>query len=198
MAKSRVEKNKKLYDELEKDDFELEDISEVKKEVKEEIKPEIKIEEVIVENKEPEKKLPVKKEEKKRELVPVKEEKKLPAPRKEKKDKKKVEIVEEEDFVVEQPLSYTNKLIAEEALREKLEKHQQLKDKKKGYKKTPYESNYTAENMQKNISQFGGVDVRKEVNLKVRRESNSFTLTLLLLLLIVVIVGGALLIYIVW
>ena len=199
MAKSRVEKNKKLYDELAKDEFELEDISEIKEKkknlevmVEETSKEESATEEFV------EKKLPVKKEEKKSELVPVKEEKKLPATRKEKKEKKKVELVEEEDFVVEQPISYNDKLVAEEALRARLEKQQELKDKKRGYKKTPYASNYSAEAMQKNISQFGGVDVRKEVNLKVKRSGNAATLTILFFLLCLVIVAGLLVLYIIW
>ena len=34
MAKSRVEKNKKLYEELEKEEFELEDIAQTKKDKK--------------------------------------------------------------------------------------------------------------------------------------------------------------------
>ena len=171
MAKSRVEKNKKLYEEIELESFEIEDIT-----VQEEKKPVVKqVKEELV---------PVKQQE----IVPIKETKKLPVV-----EKKKVEAkpkVEEEDFVVEQPISYTSKLSIEEILRAKLEKQQKLKDSKKGYKKTPYTKSYTPADMQKNINQRDGIDIRKEANLKVKQKGNG-PIVFLVFLLILVIAAGA-------
>lgn len=194
MAKSRVEKNKKLYDELETNEFELEDIATSKKEKKEE-----KVEEVFeledISNAKVEEANVVVKEEKKQELVPVKKPKKHEVSVR---SKKKVEIVNDDDFVVEQPISYTNKLSIEEVLRARLEKQQELKDRKKGYKKTPNTPSYTPEMMQKNIKQHKGIDIRKVANIKVRRENSGFTMVLLVFLLMTVAIGGTLLIYIIW
>ena len=165
MAKSRVEKNKSLYEELELETFELEDVSGMKKEE-------------IVETKETK----VEKVEEKQLVVPVAK-------------KNPVTIVEndeiniDEDFVIEQPLSYTSKLSVEEILRAKLEKQQKLKDGKKGYKKTPYTSSYTPETMQKNISQDEGIDVRKEVNIHVKKNNNLAIIILVILLVLVVVAG---------
>lgn len=167
MAKSRVEKNKSLYNELELESFELEDITETKKVelVKEEIvKKEVKIE-------------------KKQEIVPVSKKKKNQVAVV--KDKKDVE----EDFVVEQPISYTSKLSVEEILRAKLEKQQQLKDSKKVIKKSPITESYTPEMMQKNISQNEGVDIRKEANIRVKNNNNK-AIALLVFMLLVVIAAG--------
>ena len=172
MAKSRVEKNKKLYEEIELESFEIDDITvQEKKPVIKEEKKEVK-EELI----------PVKQQE----IVPVKETKKLPIV-----EKKKVHAEpKEEDFVVEQPISYTSKLSIEEILRAKLEKQQQLKDSKKGYKKSPYTKSYTPQDMQKNINQKDGIDIRKEANLKIKRKGNG-PIIFLLFLLILVIAAGA-------
>lgn len=169
MAKSRVEKNKTLYEELELEPFELEDIAS-----------------------EPKKTDTKKAEEtqtsKKQEIVPVKEKKNEVAVVKEKK-KIKVEEVFEEEFVVEQPISYTNKLSVEEILRAKLEQQQQLKDSKKGYKKSPNTKTYTPEMMQKNINVKEGVDIRKEANIRVKKNRNG-SIAFLVFLLIVVIAAG--------
>lgn len=170
MAKSRVEKNKKLYEEIELESFDIEDITE-KKEPKQEVKEEI---------------VPVEKQE----LVPIKEKKKLPVV-----EKKKPEVkVQEDDFVVEQPISYTSKLSIEEILRAKLEKQQKLKDSKKGYKKSPYTKSYTPQDMQKNINQREGVDIRKEANIRLKRGSNG-PIVFLVILLILVIAAGAFVAY---
>lgn len=167
MAKSRVEKNKALYEELELDSFELEDITETKK-----IEP-IKEEKIIEE---------VKVEEKKKKTLPAIKKKNEVAVVKEKEDF-------EEDFVVEQPISYTSKLSVEEILRAKLEKQQQLKDSKKVAKKSPITNSYTPEMMQKNISQNEGVDIRKEANIRVKKNNNK-AIALLVFMLLVVIAGG--------
>ena len=167
MAKSRVEKNKALYEELELDSFELDDITETKK-----IEP-IKEEKIVEE---------VKVEEKKKKTLPAIKKKNEVAVVKEKEDF-------EEDFVVEQPISYTSKLSVEEILRAKLEKQQQLKDSKKVAKKSPITNSYTPEMMQKNISQNEGVDIRKEANIRVKKNNNK-AIALLVFMLLVVIAGG--------
>lgn len=179
MAKSRVEKNKALYEELELESFELEDISEIKKEQPVEEKEEV--EETII-------------EEAKQEVVVVKEKKNEIAVVKEK-PKKKETI--EEDFVVEQPISYTSKLSVEEILRAKLEKQQQLKDSKKGYKKSPFTESYTPEMMQKSINQQEGIDIRKEANIKVKK-SNNVTVSLLVFLLFAIIAAGIIIAFVIF
>jgi len=180
MAKSRVEKNKSLYETLEKEDFDLVDITEEKKTVDKE-----KAKEVVV-------------KEKKQEIVPVAKPKKNEvAIVKEKiKQKAKAEVVEEE-FVTTQPISYTDKLSIEELLRVKLEKQQQLKDSKRLYKRTPMTETYTSEMMQKNINQRDGIDVRREVNIKVKQGNKAIGF-LLVMLLLAVIAGGAAAIYFMW
>ena len=172
MAKSRVEKNKALYDELELESFELEDVtSNVKND-------NIVIEEPKIEKTKIIKKqefLPVVKKEKKNEVAVVQ-------------NKKKKEVIEE-DFIVEQPISYTDKLSVEEILRAKLEKQQQLKNEKKVYKKSPVTSTYTPEMMQKNINQKEGVDIRKEANIRVRN-NNNLKIAICVFLLIAIIAAG--------
>lgn len=171
MAKSRVEKNKSLYEELELESFELEDItSEPKKVEVKKAEPKVEVT-------------------KKQEIVPVKEEKKNEVALVKEKKKAKVEEVFEEEFVVEQPISYTDKLSVEEILRAKLEKQQQLKDSKKGYKKTPNTKTYTPEMMQKNINVKEGVDIRKEANIRVKKNNNG-SIAFLVFLLILVIAAG--------
>ena len=174
MAKSRVQRNKQLYEEIELGSFEVEDITQAKKQ------------EII--QKEPK----IKKEESKPEIrqaiVPVKEKKALPVV-----EKKKVEVIKEE-FVVAQPISYTNKLSIEEILRAKLEKQQKLKDSKKIYKKAPYTSSYTPEDMQRNINQRDGIDIRKEANIRVKKNNNG-PIAVLVILLILVILAGAFIAY---
>ena len=75
------------------------------------------------------------------------------------------------EFVIEQPVSYNDMLLAEEVLRAKLEKQKELKDSKKGLKRSPVTDTYTAEMMQKNIKHHEGVDVRKELNIKIKKSS---------------------------
>ena len=165
MAKSRVEKNKELYNEIELESFEIEDISEKAS--------------VVEEKKEPENKIV-----KKNEVAII--------------EQPHVEETEiDDDFEVEQPLSYTDKLSVEEILRAKLEKQQQLKDNKKVYKKSPITSEYTPEMMQKNINQQEGVNVRKEANIKVKNGSNTIVIALSVLL-ILVLVFGVVLIAMIW
>lgn len=180
MAKSRVEKNKALYDELELESFEIEDVTNSKE------NNNVVIEEPKIEEVKPPKKqelVPVAKKEKKHQIAVVEE-------------KKKVDIIEE-DFVVEQPISYTDKLSVEEILRAKLEKQQKLKQDKKGYKKSPITKTYTPEMMQKNINQKEGVDIRKEANIKVKN-NNDVTVALLVFLLIAIIAAGVIIAYVIW
>ena len=172
MAKSRVQKNKQLYEEIELESFEVEDVTQISKQ-------EIIKEEPVKKQEEPVKEV-------KQELVPVKQKKALPVV-----EKKKVE--KKEEFVVEQPISYTSKLSIEEILRAKLEKQQKLKDSKKGYKKSPYTKSYTPEDMQRNINQREGIDIRKEANIKVKK--NNGPITFLVVLLILVILAGAFVAY---
>ena len=175
MAKSRVQRNKQLYEEIELGSFEVEDVTQTKKQ-------EVIKEEPIIEKEEP-------KQEIRQAIVPVKEKKALPVV-----EKKKVEVVKEEEFVVEQPISYTSKLSIEEILRAKLEKQQKLKDSKKIYKKAPFTKSYTPEDMQRNINQRDGIDIRKEANIKVKRNNNG-AITVLVILLILVILAGAFVAY---
>ena len=160
MAKSRVEKNKDLYNDIELKSFEVEDLKEKVKETPTAIK-----------------------EEKKHDIVKLDDEKK-------EETKEKVEEVE-----LEQPLSYTDKLSIEEILRAKLEKQQKLKNSKRLEKRTPFTEEYDAEKMQKNINQASGVDVRKEVNIKIRKNNNAIIFVLLVLLVLVLIGGGIALYY---
>lgn len=179
MAKSRVEKNKTLYEEIELNSLEIEDISD---EVKtEEVKEVVK--EPLNETTKKKEMLPTVKKEKKNEVAVV--------------EKKKKNEEKEEPYVVEQPISYTDKLSVEEILRAKLEKQQKLKNDKKGYKKSPYTENYTPEMMQKNISQDKGIDIRKEANIVVKNNKNSITLILILLIIIVIVIT-AIAVYTIW
>ena len=180
MAKSRVEKNKSLYETLEKDEFDLVDITEEKKSVEKQ-----EVQQPIVEVKKQEV-IPVAKP-KKNEVAVVKEKPKVKA---------KAEVIEEE-FVTTQPVSYKDRLSIEEVLRVKLEKQQQLKNQKRLYKKTPVTETYTSEMMQKNINQKDGVDVRREVNIRVK-QGNKFIGFLLVVLLLAVIAAGAAAIYFLW
>ena len=197
MAKSRVEKNKKLYETLDEEmknskenayeeklkaiDPELESKSE------ESFSNETNLNSKKTENKNTNQLNEIAKEinggkKKKDEIVVVKKEE----------TKVKKEEDEEEPFV--DPISFTDKLSVEEILRAKIEQQQKIKDSKKGVKKGPNDENYTPEMMQERILQHEGIDVRKE--LKMKRKSNKvLVLSLLFIALILVLVVGALLIF---
>ena len=197
MAKSRVEKNKKLYETLDEEmknskenayeeklkaiDPELESKSE------ESFSNETNLNSKKTENKNTNQLNEIAKEinggkKKKDEIVVVKKEE----------TKVKKEEDKEEPFV--DPISLTDKLSVEEILRAKIEQQQKIKDSKKGVKKGPNRENYTPEMMQERILQHEGIDVRKE--LKMKRKSNKvLVLSLLFIALILVLVVGALLIF---
>lgn len=217
MGKSRVEKNKKLYDQLDSNDmehhgidldaFELEDLGDVSDKEKEELviedlgdisdkekenfeledlgdisdkeKEDFELEDltdavtedIITPIVEPE---PI--------MEPVKEPKKKPS--------KKLPMVEDDsEITIEQPLDYNKLLKAEEILRAKFERQKELRESRRGHKRSPVTDNYTAEMMQKNINQHTGVDVRKELNLKIKR-SNGRAITSLVILLFVILALG--------
>ena len=200
MTKSRAEKNKKLYEDLEK---EMKNNKENQYEEKlnsidpklNKLDDEDNTKKYSVVNKKSENKnnnvLAVIAKEvngkkvKKDELVVVKEEKK---------EKKKVEkaIVETEEFT--DPISYTDKLSIEEILRLKIEQQQRLKKDKKNIKRSPVDSKYTSSMMQERIKQHEGVDVRKEVNIKTK-DYKWAALGVLIISLIAVIIIGVLLIF---
>ena len=202
MAKSRKQKNKKIYDELE---VELRNNKENNYENKLKIidpnlnaKGEADVEErssAIVKRNEHKndsaltviaKKVNGEKKVKKNEIAIVKKEKK------ENKKSDDVEIIAEEAF--NEPISYTDKLSIEEILRAKLEQQEKLKSDKKGFKKGPNNDNYTPKMMQERIKQHVGVDVRKEVKLK-HKDYKWIALIVLILALIIVLVLGVLMIF---
>ena len=115
-------------------------------------------------------------------MEPVKEPKKKPS--------KKLPMVEDDsEITIEQPLDYNKLLKAEEILRAKFERQKELRESRRGHKRSPVTDNYTAEMMQKNINQHTGVDVRKELNLKIKR-SNGRAITSLVILLFVILALG--------
>ena len=118
--------------------------------------------------------------EKKNEIVKVKE--------------KKINKVVEEEPVLENPISFTDKLSVEEILRAKIEQQERMRKEKKDLKKVPFDSNYTPEMMQERIKQHEGVNVRKEVNINPK-DYKWTALALLIITLIVIIIIGALLIF---
>jgi len=189
MGKSRVEKNKELYEELDSnvashhgldlDAFELEDLGDVSDKASEE--------EFTLED------LGDIEEETIVETVEIKEEPVLEVV---KEEKVEVPVLTNEEYVVEQPVSYNKMLIAEEVLRAKLEKQKELKDSKRGLKRSPVTESYSAQAMQKNIKQHVGVDVRKELNIKIKRSSGR-AITVLVILLFAVVAAGIALSYVI-
>ena len=187
MRKSRVEKNKELYEELDSiievnhgldlDAFELEDLSDASTEVNE---TEFVLEDIS------------EKEEPIVETIEIKEEQIVEV----KEKKEEIPLLTNEEYVIEQPVSYNKMLIAEEVLREKLEKQKELKDSKRGLKRSPVTESYSAERMQKNIKQHEGVDVRKELNIKIKK-SNGRVITALVMLLITIVGAGIALSYVI-
>lgn len=197
MAKSRVEKNKKLYETLDeemknnKENAYEEKLKAIDPELEskndESFSNETNLNSKKVENKSVSQLNEIAKEingekKKKDEIVVVK------------KEVKKEEKVEEEEEPFVDPISFTDKLSVEEILRAKIEQQQKIKDSKKGLKKGPNDENYTPEMMQERILQHEGIDVRKE--LKMKRKSNKvLVLSLLFIALILVLIVGALLIF---
>lgn len=198
MAKSRREKNKDLYDQLEsemknsKENSYEEKLKNIDPNLDASGDASVPKEEYVVNKKNETKStssLTViakkvnggNKFEKKQELVKV-----------EKKKKKEEEIIDVEE--INEPVSFTDKLSVEEILRAKLEQQQKLKNDKKSFKKSPNDENYTPAMMQVRIKQHEGIDVRKEVNLK-HNDHRKLVLGILILSLIAVIVIGALLIF---
>lgn len=110
----------------------------------------------------------------------------------EKETKASKEEAAEETY--EEPISYTDKLSVEAILRAKMEQQQKIKDEKKKGKKGPNDKYYTPSMMQARIKQHEGIDVRREVRL----ENKSYRWTAMAILVIVlaaVIVVGLLLIF---
>lgn len=201
MAKSRKQKNKKIYDDLE---VELKNNKENSYEEKiKSIDPKInssgsnlvvaKKNEIVKKNEQKNnsaltviaKKVNGDKPTKKNELVVVNKDKKVAK----KKDK---ERATEEEF--HEPISYTDKLSIEAILRAKMEQQQRLRDEKKNLKKSPTDDIYTPSMMQERIKQHEGIDVRKEVKIKTK-DYRWVALTILFIALIAVIVIGVLLIF---
>ena len=194
MAKSRMEKNKKLYAELE------EEMKNSKENTYEEklksLDPKLQndVEEDYITAGKRAKKVETKnsnvlaviakevngKKVKKNEIVSIKE------------NKKKEEKVEEDVFV--DPISFTDKLSVEEILRAKLEKQSKLKSDKRSRKKSPTDENYTSSMMQARIKQHEGVDVRKEAKVTTRN-FKGLVMFVLVLALVAVLVLGCLLIF---
>lgn len=110
---------------------------------------------------------------------------------KEVKEPRKDDAVEE---FYEEPVSYTDKLSVEAILRAKMEQQQKIKDEKKLVKRGPNDSSYTPEIMQARIRQHEGIDVRREVRLQ--NKSYRWTaMAILVIVLVAVIVVGSLLIF---
>lgn len=193
MAKSRIEKNKKLYADLEK---ELKNSKENTYEEKlKNIDPKLQKseEDVVVREEKVAKKTESKsnvlaviakevngKNVKKNEVVPVK--------------KNKKEVVEVEEEVFTDPISFTDKLSVEEILRAKIEKQSKLKNERSSRKRSPTDDKYTASMMQERIRQHEGIDVRKEARVKTKN-FKWLALGLLITALIAVVVVGCLLIF---
>ena len=227
MGKSRVEKNKKLYDNLDSknttkhrldlDAFELEDLGDISDKEKDSLiiedlgdlsDAELNSFEVTDlgdlsdaerNNFELEdlsdleaKKTPVPETPKQEEKVEKKALVKVEEKKKDKKEKKFAILKREEDYKVEQPLSYNKLLKAEELLRAKFERQKELRDSRIAHKRSPITDTYTAEMMQKNINQYTGVDVRKELNIKIRKNNGRAIALLVVLLLVMIAVGVAL------
>lgn len=193
MAKSRVEKNKKLYATL---DEEMKNSKENTYEEK------LKNLDPHLQNNEEEVRLSkektVKKNENKSSNVLAVIAKEVNGKKSKKnelvvKKKNEVEEVIEEDDVFVDPISFTDKLSVEEILRAKIEKQEKIKSSKKVGKKAPTDSNYTAAMMQERIKQHVGVDVRKETRIKTK-DYKWVALGLLIVAFIAVIVVGVLLV----
>ena len=199
MAKSRVEKNKKLYETLD------EEMKNNKGNIYEE---KLKAIDPYLDNDVEEKKYPVEtiknskknevksfsslaviaktvneKKTKKNDLVPVK-----------KKNESKKMLEDKEEDYFEDPISFTDKLSVEQILRAKLEKQENLKNSKKNVKKSPNDETYTPEMMQERIKLHEGVNVRKEANV-VTKDYKWLALGLLTVALIAVIGIGLMLIF---
>lgn len=194
MAKSRMEKNKKLYADLEK---EMKNSKENEYEEKlKNLDPKLKNteEEIYVSNESNVRKNETKssnvlaviakevngKKVKKDEIVPVKEK------------KKKVEEIPEEFF--SDPISFTDKLSVEEILRAKIEKQTKLKNEKRSRKKSPTDEKYTPAMMQRRIRQHEGVNVRREAKV-VAKNYNWLAIVLLIIALISITIIGCLLFF---
>lgn len=160
MAKSRVEKNKKLYDKIELESFDI------KKE--DTLVPNETLEVVDIKESTPLEETTIIEKEENNEIVDVKP--------------------SNEEYVVDNPISYTSKLSVEEILRAKLEKQRKLKQTNKTYKKSPITDNYSAKMMQKNIKQHEGIDIRKEMHLGVKKSKNYRGLIIGVLIVILILV----------
>jgi len=199
MAKSRIEKNQKLYRDL--DEEMKNNKGDLYEEKLKSIDPNLD-KEIEINKNEESSDISIKKNEVKntstltviaKELNGKKEKKNELNKIKEKKETKKDAVEMEEDVFVD-PISITDKLSVEEILRAKLEQQEKLKSEKKEKKKTPYDYNYTPEMMQERINQHEGVDVRKETRV-VTKDYRHLALGLLIIALIAVIVLGVLLIF---
>lgn len=198
MAKSRMEKNKKLYAELEKEmkNSKENTYEEKLKSLDPKLQNTVEEDYVTIDAK-------IKKNEtknsnvlaviakevngkkvKKNEMIPVKETKKV---------EQKIEEKIVEDVFVD-PISFTDKLSVEEILRTKLEKQNKLKSDRRSRKKSPTDEKYTAAMMQARIKQHEGIDVRKEAKVTTKN-FKGLVMFVLVLALITVLVLGSLLIF---
>jgi len=200
MAKSRVEKNKKLYEAL---DEEMKNNKENMYEEKlKAIDPNLEnnvendnnsiVEEKSVKKSETKTMSALSviakevngKNVKKNDIVVVKENKK---------ESKKVKEIEMNEEYFEDPISFTDKLSVEEILRAKLEQQQKIRSDKKNIKKGPNDASYTPEMMQERIKQHEGINIRKEAKIQTKNY-RKLALALLTVALIAVIAIGVLLV----
>ena len=103
--------------------------------------------------------------------------------------KKEKEAIDVEDDVFVDPISFTDKLSVEEILRAKIEQQQKLKSSKKNSKKSPTDDKYTASMMQERIKQHEGINIRKEAKIKVKNNKWLVQVVLILALIIILVLG---------
>lgn len=103
--------------------------------------------------------------------------------------KKEKEAIDVEDDVFVDPISFTDKLSVEEILRAKIEQQQKLKSSKKNSKKSPTDDKYTASMMQERIKQHEGINIRKEAKIKVKNNKWLVQVVLILALITILVLG---------
>ncbi len=102
------------------------------------------------------------------------------------------EIFESNKEIAEQPLTFTDKIYVEELLRKRIEEQEKLREKSKRIRRTPTTKEYTAEDMQERIKILDGVDIRKELRKGkgIKRKTKNVLDKVVIVTLLTLIVAG--------
>lgn len=105
------------------------------------------------------------------------------------------EYFEKNKEIGDQPVSFSDKISVEELLRVRIEEQEQIKQRIDRGLLSPTNNDYTSEMMQTNINIVEGVNIRRLLKYKIKKETDVVEKTIFIMLMFLVVVGFLLLVY---